>query len=74
MQSVGPFNVGTTITGEPVDTAAVVSLVVFRELGQAQPFLQPLRQLNGGRSFTIVHPRMTTVAAVDMLLQKLREA
>lgn len=69
LQSVRPFNVGTTITGEPVDAAAVVSLVVFRELGQAQPFLQPLRQFNGGRSLAIVHPRMTTVAAVDMLLQ-----
>lgn len=36
-----------------------------------QPFLQPLCQLGGGRTIEAIHPRMATVAAIDILLQEL---
>jgi len=39
-----------------------------------QPLLQPFHHLSVGRPFMAGHPRMTTMAAIDVLLQQLRGA
>lgn len=72
-QRVRAFDV--PITGsDPVHAVAIKPFVVFRELRQIQSLFQSLRQLGVRWALTAAHPRMTTVAAVDILLQELREA
>lgn len=69
------FNADTPITGRDlVHAVAIKSLVVFRELRKIYSLLQSLRQFGSRRAFKAIHPSVTAVAAVDMLLQELREA
>ena len=60
---------GTAITGRGlVHANAIEPFVVFLELHRGQSLLQPPCQLGRRGTFEAIHPRMTTVTAVDVLL------
>ena len=60
---------GTPITGGGIVHAiAIEPFVVFLELHRGQSLLQPPRQLGRRGAFAAIHPRVTTVTAVDLLL------
>ena len=54
--------------GNPAHTIAIVSLVEFLVFAQIEWLLQSFRQLGVRRAFHAIHPRVTAVAAIDMLL------
>ena len=57
-----------TVHGSSVQTIANVSFVEFDKI---KPLQQSFRQLSVRRPFQAVHPRVTTVATVDVLLIEL---